>query len=116
MRSRDVIAALLAAGWAQVAQRGQKSTDDNQRPRWCVLLTAKARGGLIALLAWEKSPGRAARGSVSPRKVACRSQARLHALSIGPRPPTRAKAATASSIFKIIYKDKQGDDLEEMTK
>ena len=37
-------------------------------------------------------PGRAARGSVSPRKVACRSQARLHALSAGPRPPTRAKS------------------------
>ena len=57
MRSRDVIAVLLAAGWAQVAQRGQKPTDDNQRPRWCVLLTAAARGGLIALLAWEKSSG-----------------------------------------------------------
>ena len=25
--------------------------------RWCVLLTAAARGGLIALLAWEKSSG-----------------------------------------------------------
>ena len=24
---------------------------------WCVLLTAAARGGLIALLAWEKSSG-----------------------------------------------------------
>ena len=34
--------------------------------------------------------------------------------SFGPRSPARAKGATASSIFKIIYKDKQGDDLEEM--
>ena len=36
--------------------------------------------------------------------------------SFGPRSPARAKGATASSIFTIIYKDKQGDDLEEMTK
>jgi hypothetical protein len=39
--------------------------------RWCVLLTAAAGAGLLASLAGAVFPGRAARGSVSPRKATC---------------------------------------------
>ena len=78
-------------------------------------LTAGTMRGPTRLTRRGSIPGRAARGSISPRKATC--QVPTSGLSsFGPRSPARAKGATASSIFKINYKDKQGDDLEEMTK
>ena len=68
---------------------------DSAEPAGAFYLTAAARGGLIALLAWEKSSGSgSARLDLSqkgglpfPSETAC-SRA-------GPRPPTRAKTGKA---------------------
>ena len=54
-------------------------------------MTAAAGAGLLASLAGASVPGRAARGSVSPRKATCQVPA-SGLSSFGPRPPTRAKS------------------------
>ena len=78
-------------------------------------LTAEAGTGLLVSLGRGSSLGSgSARLDLSQKGDLPSSGERQ--FSFGPRSPARAKGATASSIFKIIYKDKQGDDLEEMTK
>jgi hypothetical protein len=75
LRSRDAI------NTGRIRQFPFALTVDSANPPWPTWRVGPRRA----------SPGRAARGSVVPRKMACHSAAGRQVSSLGPRPSTRAR-------------------------
>ena len=74
---------------------------------------SRASTGLLVSLAGAAFSGRAARGSISPRKATCEvpDERDLHLVQGRRRAQKGQRASSRSST-----RTKQGDDLEEMTK